>query len=198
VKSIHASSFANIDKVLCTMSELPSSNSNSKKSGVWNSGTKGFNMMATAASSAAKTASSNIAAVSVGRSSSSSRRKVQDDADVSQHDHRGASETGSARDLTDSDKNMNDQEKYQGKSTNMFKTTYKTLKKGANKVNPLRMASAVVYSSRDGEEKTAVGSKSRILHQLGIDEAEDAVLSSVERRSAATKAGEDGFRPAGQ
>jgi hypothetical protein len=180
------------------MSELSRSCSSSKKSGVWKTGTKGLNMMTSASLNAAKMASSNISSVNDDRSSSSSsRRKVQEETDVPQHDHHEDSETGSSRDLTYNGNNVIEQQKHQGKSKNMFKTTYKTLKKGANKVNPLRMVSAVVYSSRDGEEEIVGGSKSRMLHQLGTDEAEDAVLSSVERRAATTKAGEDGFRPAG-
>jgi hypothetical protein len=171
------------------MSEPPLSSTSSKSNGVWKTGTKGLNMMASVASHAAKTASDNIAAV--GRSTVSARHKSNDDeGGVIHHDTEG-SEVGSSRGLTDSDNKANEKP-HGGKNKNVFKKTYKSLKKGANKVNPLRMATG--KPPRDGN----AGANYSMVHQLGTDEAEDAVLSSVEKRSSTTKAGEDGFRPAGK
>lgn len=166
------------------MSEASPSASSSKTSGVWKTGTKGFNLMANAASSAAKTASINFSPVSGGRSSPS-LYKVPDGGRVPS-DHE-SSEAFSSRDLAESDNNTNEKSHSSKNNNNVFKKTYKSLKRGANKVNPLRMA-----FPKEGEEKTSMSQR------LGTDEAEDAVLSSVERRSRTTKAGEDGFRPAGE
>ncbi|KAG7359816.1 mechanosensitive ion channel [Nitzschia inconspicua] len=155
------------------MAERPPSSS----SNVWKSGTKGLSKMANSASHAARAATDNIASVA----SSSSRRK----------NNETGSYTCSSGEIGESDMDMSGYEKQPAKNKNMFKKTYKSLKKGANKVNPLRMAGAVM-SQKDGDASRQLS----MMDQLGTDEAEDAVLSSIEKRSSSTQAGEDGFRPA--
>ena len=119
--------------------------------------------MASAASNVAKTASQ------VG--GGSSRRKVDtisneavDPESRRTLDHNGISDNS----LGSSKSNSNNK--------NMLQKTFKNIKKGAKKVDPRRVASAV-KTQIQGDHSNSLTS------QLGTEEAEDAVLSSVEKRS---------------
>jgi hypothetical protein len=136
-------------------------------------------MMASAASNVAKTAGHVGGSVAGAAGVGGSRRKVnttesamnESDPELARIlEHNGGSETG----LSSKDK--------AGGNKSMLKKTFKNIKKGAKKVDPRRVASAV--------------NSSFMRSQLGTEDAEDAVLASVEKRSKNTAAGEDGFRPA--
>ncbi|KAL3908787.1 MAG: hypothetical protein SGILL_008349, partial [Bacillariaceae sp.] len=178
-----------------TSNPSPSSTSSaSSKKGVWKTGAKGWNRVASAASNVARTASS--VGGSVAGAAAGSRRKttIADgtpggvDPELARYqtfELSGASETshGSNEKSSSSGNNHNN-------NNNVLKKTFKSIKKGAKKVDPRRVASAV-KTSIQGEN-----SNSSIANQLGTEEAEDAVLASVEKRSKNTVASEDGFRPA--
>ena len=161
------------------MSE-PSRSSN--KSRAWTTGSKSFNLVGSAASSVAKPASSFGEAIAgVASNELSDRHKVHDESLPGK-----SSETVSTPEVSGGHINN------QGKGKGMLSNKLKTFKKGTNKVNPLRMVSAV-----KSQIQGSGNYRSSMLKQLGSDEAEDAVLSSVEKRFGCTTAGEDGFRPAG-
>ncbi|KAL3920631.1 MAG: hypothetical protein SGILL_003161 [Bacillariaceae sp.] len=151
------------------------SNNPPKKNGVWKTGA---NIMASAASNVAKTASQ----VGVG---GGSRRKVDSMTTTVESDsmeHHSFSESSlETKDKTAGNKNV-------------LQKTFKSIKKGAKKVDPRRVASAVKTQIQGDNNNNHYSSS--LASQLGTEEAEDAVLSSVGKRSKHTTAGEDGFRPA--
>jgi len=153
-------------------------------------------MVANAASSVAKTAGGGAAG-----GGSSSRRKGDDGGEAIPMDDSSdaalSSQTGDASSRPGKEKK------------GMLKKTLKTFNKAANKVNPLRSSSkpsGPAGTPSNDDEKASEGgdleimstktASSSLLNDLGTDEAEEAVLSSVENRSKNTTAGEDGFRPA--
>ena len=157
--------------------------SNNNKNSVWKAGAKGFNKVASAASQVAKSATP-------GGFSSSSRRKMNEEQQVVDgtstiHDDNNSS-IDTPTTTTTSDTSGKEKK-------GMFKKTLKSFNKAANKVNPLRIPNAMMKS---GGTKSHDNEEHDITRDLGTDEAEDAVLSSVEKRSRNTVAGEDGFRPA--
>jgi hypothetical protein len=167
-------------------SSSSSSSSSGSKSSVWKKGAKSFNMVASAASNVAKTAT--------GVGGGPSRRKSNDGQPATTYDTTNDSSATISTILEEgADSNRVPRSGSKDKK-GMLKTTLNKAAKAANKVNPLRIAAPLKTAQAD--ENTVKVASSPVLHDLGADEAEDAVLSSVEQRSSKTKAGEDGFRPA--